>query len=50
MTPQVRSATVAVSRACTEAAAAHDSEGYQKALQALSGGADRDIRIVEGLA
>jgi uncharacterized protein (DUF1330 family) len=26
----------------------HDSEGYQKALKALSGGADRDIRIVEG--
>jgi uncharacterized protein (DUF1330 family) len=27
----------------------HDSEAYQKALKALSGGADRDIRIVEGV-
>ena len=27
----------------------HDSEAYQKALAALAGGADRDIRIVEGV-
>lgn len=31
------------------AIAAHDSPGYQKALEALGDGADRDIRIVEGL-
>lgn len=31
------------------AIAAHDSPDYQKALQALGDGADRDIRIVEGL-
>ena len=30
------------------AMAAYESEGYQKALDALSGGADRDIRIFEG--
>jgi uncharacterized protein (DUF1330 family) len=28
---------------------AHDSPGYQAALKALDGAADRDIRIVEGL-
>lgn len=33
-----------------QATAAHDSPGYQKALEALGDGADRDIRIVEGLA
>ena len=27
---------------------AYESEDYQKALQALDGGADRDIRIFEG--
>ena len=27
---------------------AHDSPAYQEALAALAGGADRDIRIVEG--
>jgi uncharacterized protein (DUF1330 family) len=27
----------------------HDSEAYQKALAALANGADRDIRIVEGV-
>src|ERR1700746_2849365 len=27
---------------------AHESEAYQKALQALSSGAERDVRIVEG--
>jgi uncharacterized protein (DUF1330 family) len=32
-----------------QAVKAHDSEAYQKALKALAGGADRDIRIVEGL-
>jgi uncharacterized protein (DUF1330 family) len=29
--------------------AAHDSDGYQTALKALGGGADREIRIVEGV-
>ncbi len=33
-----------------KAIAAHDSPGYQAALKALDDGADRDIRIVEGLA
>ena len=28
---------------------AHDSEGYQEALRALNKGAERDMRIVEGL-
>ncbi|MBV9577235.1 MAG: DUF1330 domain-containing protein [Chloroflexi bacterium] len=32
-----------------QAVAAHDSEGYQAALKALAGGADRDIRIIEGV-
>jgi uncharacterized protein (DUF1330 family) len=30
------------------AVAAHESEVYQKALQALNSGAERDFRIVEG--
>jgi uncharacterized protein (DUF1330 family) len=30
------------------ALAAHESEAYQKALQALASGAERDFRIVEG--
>jgi uncharacterized protein (DUF1330 family) len=30
------------------ALAAHESEAYQKALQALGSGAERDFRIVEG--
>jgi uncharacterized protein (DUF1330 family) len=30
------------------ALAAHNSEAYQKALQALGSGAERDYRIVEG--
>jgi uncharacterized protein (DUF1330 family) len=30
------------------ALAAHESESYQKALQALDSGAERDYRIVEG--
>jgi uncharacterized protein (DUF1330 family) len=32
-----------------KAAAAHDSAGYQEALKALGKGADRDLRIVEGV-
>ena len=28
---------------------AHESESYQKALQALGSGAERDYRIVEGV-
>ena len=31
------------------AKAAHDSPGYQEALRALGKGADRDMRIIEGL-
>jgi uncharacterized protein (DUF1330 family) len=31
-----------------KAIAAHDSPGYQEALKALAGGAERDMRIVEG--
>jgi uncharacterized protein (DUF1330 family) len=33
-----------------QATAAHDSPEYQKALQLLGGAADRDMRIVEGVA
>ena len=29
--------------------AAYESEAYQKALEALSGGADRDVRLFEGV-
>jgi uncharacterized protein (DUF1330 family) len=32
-----------------QAIAAHDSPAYREALRALGNGADRDIRIVEGL-
>jgi len=32
-----------------KAIATHDSPGYQAALKALGDGADRDLRIVEGL-
>jgi uncharacterized protein (DUF1330 family) len=32
-----------------QAVAAHDSAAYQEALKALGNGADRDIRIVEGI-
>ena len=32
------------------AVAAHDSEGYQAALKVLGKAADRDLRIVEGVA
>jgi uncharacterized protein (DUF1330 family) len=31
-----------------KAIATHDSPGYQEALKALAGGAERDMRIVEG--
>jgi uncharacterized protein (DUF1330 family) len=31
------------------AAAAHDSPGYREALKVLGKGADRDLRIVEGV-
>lgn len=31
------------------AAAAHDSPAYQEALRALGDGAERDIRIIEGV-
>jgi uncharacterized protein (DUF1330 family) len=33
-----------------QAAATHDSAGYQAALKALGNGAERDIRLVEGLS
>jgi uncharacterized protein (DUF1330 family) len=32
-----------------KATAAHDSAGYQEALKVLGEGADRDLRIVEGV-
>ena len=32
-----------------QARAAHDSPAYQEALVALAGGAERDLRIVEGI-
>jgi uncharacterized protein (DUF1330 family) len=32
-----------------QAIAAHDSPGYQAALKALGNGAERDMRIVEGV-
>ena len=32
-----------------QAVAAHDSSAYQEALAALGAGADREIRIIEGL-
>ena len=32
-----------------QAAAAHDSPAYQEALAALGDGADRDIRLIEGV-
>jgi uncharacterized protein (DUF1330 family) len=33
-----------------QASAAHDSAGYQDALRALGNGAERDMRLVEGVA
>jgi uncharacterized protein (DUF1330 family) len=42
--------TVVIEFDSVEAAvAAHDSNGYQRALAALGDGAERDIRIVEAL-
>jgi uncharacterized protein (DUF1330 family) len=34
----------------SEATSAHDSAGYQEALKVLGNAAERDIRIVEGVA
>ena len=43
--------TVVIEFPSVEAAiAAHDSPGYQAALRALGDGAERDLRIVEGLS
>jgi uncharacterized protein (DUF1330 family) len=33
-----------------QALEAHDSDTYQAALKALNNGADRDVRIIEGVA
>jgi len=33
-----------------QAVATHDSPAYQAALRALAGGAERDLRIIEGAA
>jgi uncharacterized protein (DUF1330 family) len=33
-----------------KASTAHDSTGYQEALRALGDGAERDMRLVEGVA
>ena len=33
-----------------QAVAAHDSPAYQAALAALGNGAERDLRIVEGIS
>jgi uncharacterized protein (DUF1330 family) len=42
--------TVIIEFPSVEAAvAAHDSPGYKAALAALAGGAERDLRIVEGV-
>jgi uncharacterized protein (DUF1330 family) len=42
--------TVIIEFASVAAAeAAHDSPGYQEALRALGNGADRDMRIIEGV-
>ena len=32
-----------------DAVAAYESEAYKKALEALEGGADRDVRLFEGI-
>jgi uncharacterized protein (DUF1330 family) len=46
----IKERTVLIEFDSVEAArAAHDSPAYQEALAALAGGADREIRIVEGL-
>jgi uncharacterized protein (DUF1330 family) len=42
--------TVVIEFPSYEAAlAAHETDGYQQALAALDGGAERDLRIVEGV-
>jgi uncharacterized protein (DUF1330 family) len=33
-----------------KAIAAHDSPGYQEALQVLGNAAERDVRLVEGVS
>jgi uncharacterized protein (DUF1330 family) len=33
-----------------KAMAAHDTPGYQEALRALGDGAERDMRVVEGVS
>jgi uncharacterized protein (DUF1330 family) len=46
----IQQRTVLIEFDSVEAArAAHDSPAYQEALVALEGGAEREIRIVEGL-
>jgi uncharacterized protein (DUF1330 family) len=46
----VQQRTVLIEFDSVEAAkAAHDSPGYKEALDALAGGVDRDMRIVEGV-
>jgi uncharacterized protein (DUF1330 family) len=46
----IQQRTVLIEFDSVEAArATHDSPAYQEALAALAGGADREIRIVEGL-
>jgi uncharacterized protein (DUF1330 family) len=46
----IKERTVLIEFDSVEAAcAAHDSPAYQEALRALAGGADREIRIVEGV-
>jgi uncharacterized protein (DUF1330 family) len=46
----IQQRTVLIEFDSMEAArATHDSPAYQEALAALAGGADREIRIVEGL-
>lgn len=46
----IQQRTVLIEFDSVEAArAAHDGPAYQEALAALAGGADRDMRIVEGV-
>ena len=42
-------AVIIVFDSVAQAIAAHDSAAYQQALSALGNGADRDMRIVEGV-
>jgi uncharacterized protein (DUF1330 family) len=46
---QVAGASTLIYELVAQAIAAHDSPGYQEALRALGNGADRDLRIVEGI-